>query len=53
MRPMFDPTEDYITVASAEDRMAEVASERENELETMTTILRGMLEFAEWVPCFR
>ena len=42
MRPMFDPTEDYISMASAEERMVEVADQREKGLDKLTSEVKGM-----------
>ena len=40
MGPIFDPTEDYLTIVSAEEQMGAVALQRQKELDDANTELK-------------
>lgn len=42
MVPVLDPSEDFLTVAAAEERMNTVAAQREHELDRIQNELRCM-----------
>lgn len=41
MGPIFDPTEDYLSIVSAEEQMGNVASKRQKELDDVNGNLKS------------
>ena len=41
MRPMLDPTEDFLTVVAAEEQMGVIARQRQKEMEEISEDLNG------------